>query len=315
VGLPTETVYGLAADATRPEAVVKIFEIKERPFFDPLIVHVPDALAARNLIALDRITEPWFDTLTSHFWPGPLTLVLPRVTERVPDLVTSGQPTVAVRCPAHPVTRAVLRDFGRPLAAPSANRFGRISPTSAEHVKAELGGRIRVILDAGPTRHGLESTIIQLQGRLATILRHGPITAEQLREIGLEVRERASGGEGQEQTGDQAQPAPGMLKSHYAPRTPLQLVPSAADVPEPWRAQAGILLWNSAADAPAVRAFSAAEVLSPSHDLAEAAQNLFRAMRRLDDAGLDKIYAEPLPRTGLGQAIMDRLDRAAAERP
>ena len=212
VALPTETVYGLAADAARPEAVAAIFQAKERPFFDPLIVHLPGP------DWLERLTQPsvaergLVARLTAAFWPGPLTILLPRRPDAVPDLVTAGSPLVAVRMSAHPVFAAVLREFGRPVAAPSANRFGRISPTTGEHVRRELDGRVPLILDAGPTAHGLESTVVLLEGadRLR-ILRPGPVTAEMLTAHVQVVTIQPSGNAS----------APGQLPGHYAPRTPL----------------------------------------------------------------------------------------------
>jgi L-threonylcarbamoyladenylate synthase len=214
VALPTETVYGLAADALNANAVLAIFEAKERPRFDPLIVHLP----TREW--LDRLTTSSNAALTAalieRFWPGPLTLVLPR-RAIVPDVVTAGLETVAVRMSAHPVFAEIVREFGSPLAAPSANRFGRISPTDAKHVVAELEGRIPLVVDAGPTKHGLESTIVAPRGNGLEILRHGPITAEELATF-AEVREARM---------PERPEAPGQLPSHYAPRTPLVLVRDA----------------------------------------------------------------------------------------
>ncbi len=296
VALPTETVYGLAADAFKVDAVLKIFSAKDRPRFDPLIVHLPDSSW------LDRVTSaagagPLLDELVRRFWPGPLTLILPR-QEVVPDVVTAGLETVAVRVSAHPLFSAVLQAFGSPLAAPSANRFGRISPTTAEHVRQELEGRIPLILDGGATTHGVESTIVVLRNGGIEILRHGPITAEQLRELG-EVRIVAGG----------AQPeAPGQLRSHYAPRTPLTLVRTLADFRGPTGARLGALRWTGG-DADG---FEEVRALSSTGDLTEAAANLFRYLRELDAAGLDRIVAEEVPEVGLAAAIMDRLRRAAA---
>ena len=284
VALPTETVYGLAADALRPEAVLRIFEAKERPFFDPLIVHLPD------WDWLERLAEIPFDDaalvqrLTARFWPVPFTLVLPR-RDVVPDVVASGLPTVALRMSAHPVFGAVVSAFGRPLAAPSANRFGRISPTAAAHVLSELAGRIPLVVDGGPTAHGVESTIAAVAGGRIEILRSGPVTREELEEF-AEVTA----------PGALAKPvAPGQLKSHYAPRTPLHL-----------GKRCGLLAWKNSAPG-----FDAVEVLSARGDLREAATRLFAALRRLDEAGLDLILAEPVPETGLGVAILDRLRKAA----
>lgn len=329
VALPTETVYGLAAEALRPDAVVKIFEAKERPFFDPLIVHLPDREWLEKLTAIPDESRALVEALIAKFWPGPLTLVLPRRSEGhaparstdaqervplVPDIVTSGLDTVAVRMPAHPVFRAVLTRFGKPLAAPSANRFGRISPTTAAHVQSELAGRIPLILNGGPTEHGLESTIVKVEGARLHILRAGPITPDMLAEFG-EVQ-RTSAGERPD--------APGQLKSHYAPRTPLILggtrfcasetfgsrfAKGATDARERVPPRVGLLAFRAPTDEP----YAALEVLSATGDLREAAATLFAKMRRLDEAGLDLILAEPVPEHGLGIAIMDRLRKAAAE--
>jgi len=294
VALPTETVYGLAADALHPEAVLKIFEAKERPFFDPLIVHLPDLDWLERLAAIPADDAPLVRRLTERFWPGPLTLVLPR-RDLVPDMVASGLPTVALRMSAHPVFRAVATAFGRPLAAPSANRFGRISPTAAAHVMSELAGRIPLVVDGGPTAHGVESTIVAVAGGRMEILRSGPVTREELAPFG-EVTA----------PGVVSRPvAPGQLKSHYAPRTPLHLASRPQPVPGKC---CGLLAWQNA-----VPGFETVEVLSAAGDLREAATRLFAALRRLDEAGLDLILAEPVPETGLGVAIMDRLRKAAHE--
>ena len=294
VALPTETVYGLAADATHPEAVLKIFEAKERPFFDPLIVHLPD------LAWMDRITRnggSLVDKLTAEFWPGPLTIVLQK-REMIPDVATSGLPTVAVRMSAHPVFREVCAKFGKPLAAPSANRFGRISPTAAAHVLAELAGRIPLILDGGQTVHGIESTIITVDDGRIRILRAGPVTPEQLSEFGeVAPPQRVDSPE-----------APGQLKSHYAPGTRMEIFDSRFLNFDLAGRRAGLLAWNSSMRA---GGFDAVETLSPAGDLREAAATVFEKLRRLDEAGLDLIVAEPVPETGLGIAIMDRLRKAA----
>ena len=286
VALPTETVYGLAADALSPAACAKIFEAKERPLSDPLIVHVPspdwlDRLANSTPIAL---------ALAEKFWPGPLTLVLPR-RDIVPDLVTAGEDTVALRMSAHEVFRAVVEKFGKPLAAPSANRFGRISPTTAQHVLAELDGRIPLILDGGPCQHGIESTIVHIRPEGLQILRHGPITEDDLRPFEPILK------------GSATISAPGGLKSHYAPRTPLVLEKN----PVPRSEKTGLLAFSLPREG-----FAKTEILSPRGDLREAATNLYGALRRLDESGLDLLVAEPVPETGLGQAIMDRLRKAAA---
>ena len=295
VALPTETVYGLAADATRADAVLKIFEAKERPLFDPLIVHLPDAGW------LDRITRdrlPLAEKLAATFWPGPFTLVLPR-REIIPDVVTSGLPTVAVRMSAHPLFREVAARFGKPLAAPSANRFGRISPTTAAHVMSELGGRIPLILDGGPASHGVESTIVAIDGSCIKILRSGPVTEKDLSVFGEVVYE----------TRGKLPDAPGQLQSHYSPRTPLQVVRDARDFVPGIGQRCGLLAWNKSRPA---EIFAVVEVLSQGQDLRDAATRLFAALRRLDEADLDLIVAEEVPEEGLGIAIMDRLRKASA---
>ncbi|HEX4084447.1 MAG TPA: L-threonylcarbamoyladenylate synthase [Chthoniobacteraceae bacterium] len=297
VALPTETVYGLAGHALDPRAAARIFEAKERPFFDPLITHLP------ALEWLDRLTTAADDslvrTLVDRFWPGPLTMVLPR-RPAVPDIVTSGLPTVAVRMSAHPLFRAVLERFGRPVAAPSANRFGRISPTAAAHVMEELGGRIPLILDGGSCAHGVESTVIAPRDGKLHLLRAGPVTIEELSAI-APVIAAAPG----------AIESPGQLESHYAPGTRMRLLSNVSES-EAWVAQGrvGLLAWRRAVKPPQ---FSAMEVLTPGDEPREAAANLFAAMRRLDALGLDLIVAEPPPAdAGLCAAIADRLRKAAA---
>jgi L-threonylcarbamoyladenylate synthase len=291
VAVPTETVYGLAADALRPEAVVKIFEAKERPFFDPLIVHVPDLDWLERVCALDTGLRNRVEALAGAFWPGPLTLVLPRRPE-VPDLVTSGLETVAVRMSGHPVFQAILKRLGRPLAAPSANRFGRISPTAASHVLEELGGRIPLVVDGGECRHGIESTIVSLAEGELRVLRAGPITAEELERFG-KVRFFSGVKEVRPE-------APGQLASHYAPRTPMRF-----RIGNEWPDGAGVLAWRGQELVRGPR-----EVLSATGDLREAAATLFAKLRKLDESGVKEILAEPVPEQGVGVAIMDRLRRA-----
>ncbi|MGB8169145.1 MAG: L-threonylcarbamoyladenylate synthase [Chthoniobacteraceae bacterium] len=327
VALPTETVYGLAADAMRPDAVVKIFEAKERPLFDPLIVHLPTEEWLGKITAIPLRSREIVAALVKRFWPGPLTLILPR-RENVPDIVSSGLPTVAVRMSAHPVFTAVCGAFGKPLAAPSANRFGRISPTTAAHVKKELGGRIPLILDGGPTEHGLESTIVKVEGAILRLLRAGPVTPEALGRVWRDVREAAGepptepeiaqfferlgvifpaiapGGE------ELVIEAPGQMLTHYAPMTPLRLLPHKLDFlpPAAGKRKLGILAFSQA---PSGEHYAHVEILSATGDLREAAATLFAKLRSLDEAGLDLIYTESVPEEGLGIAIMDRLRKAA----
>lgn len=299
VALPTETVYGLGADALNADACLKIFAAKERPRFDPLIVHLPGHEFVDRITSIQSSSRDTIQALTRRFWPGPLTLVLPRAAI-VPDVVTSGLETVAVRVSAHPVFAAVVSAFAKPIAAPSANRFGRISPTTAAHVHEELGGRIPLIIDAGPATHGIESTIVALREGKLFILRRGPVTEEQLAEFGSIVDQTKASGTVE---------APGQLASHYAPRTPLKLVDSADDWEAPAGKRCGLLAWRSAGEE-----FALVRHLSRSGDLREAASNLFGMLRELDNADLDLIVAEAVPDHDLGSAIMDRLRRASAAR-
>lgn len=290
VAIPTETVYGLAANAFDAQAIARVFEIKGRPAFDPLIVHVLDVTMLARVVAE---TPPLAQALIERFWPGPLTLVLPKAAS-LPELVTSGLATVAVRMPAHPVARALLQRAGVPLAAPSANAFGRLSPTRAEHVERQLGGSVDLILDAGPTEHGVESTIVAMDG--PKILRPGVITREEISSVvGPVVVETAA----------TATPlAPGQLAHHYAPRTPVRIVDSPAPAAE--RARAGFIGLSRSPEG-----YAHVRRLSERGDLREAAARLFETLHELDDLGLERIDAEPIAETGLGVAIMDRLRRAS----
>lgn len=295
VGLPTETVYGLAADATDPAAVLRIFSAKGRPRFDPLIVHVADATQAWSV----AVPSPLAERLAAAYWPGPLTLVLPRRAV-IPDVVTSGLETVAVRCPDHPLARELISAAGVPLAAPSANRFGRLSPTTAEAVREQLGPAVDVVLDGGPCRVGVESTVLRLVDDRPVILRPGGVTRAQLevtlgRPVAIADRPTIAAGLPAE--------APGMLASHYAPGCPLSLRAGAW----PSDPSLGLLAFTGADLPPGVRC----EVLSPAGDLAQAAAGLFAALRRLDASGVTAIVAETVPEHDLGEAINDRLRRAA----
>ncbi|HVU05396.1 MAG TPA: L-threonylcarbamoyladenylate synthase [Polyangiaceae bacterium] len=296
VAFPTETVYGLGADALSAPACARIFEVKGRPRFDPLIVHVADQEGALQVVAgLDARAR----TLAERFWPGPLTLVLPK-TERVSDLVTSGMPTVAVRVPAHPVALALIRAAGRPIAAPSANPFGYVSPTTAAHVEAQLGGAVDVILDGGPCAVGIESTIVDLSTPAAALLREGGTETAAIEAAIGPLARRA---------GTLPVNAPGQLESHYAPRVPLRLLAARA-APGDGGERRGLLAFAEPRPDVAKR-FSVVEVLSPTGNVREAAQRLFACLRRLDDAGLSEVLAEPVPDSGLGPAIRDRLVRAS----
>ena len=298
VAFPTDTVYGLGCDALNPEAAARIFEAKQRPRFDPLIVHIADRAALDALVPHVSLSE---HRLMDAFWPGPLTLVLPK-RPVVPDLVTAGLPTVAVRMPAHPVAQALIREAGVPIAAPSANPFGYVSPTTAQHVLDGLGEHVDLILDGGPCPIGVESTIISMVGTWAELLRPGSIALAQIRGvIGPVVRAYPA---------DSTPRAPGQSARHYATRTPVSIL--AAQGARPivhGQERAGLLALSAPGDLD--DRFCAVEVLSPSGDLREAARHLFAALRRLDALGLDHLYAEPCEERGLGVAIMDRLRRCA----
>ena len=287
VALPTETVYGLGADARNGAAVAGIYTAKGRPSFNPLIVHVArPADAARYVDWPDRAAR-----LAAAFWPGPLTLVLPlRAGHGIASLVTAGLDTLAIRCPAHPVAQALLKAFDGPVAAPSANPSGKISPTTAAHVLQGLTGRVAAVLDGGAAEIGLESTIVSLAGA-PTLLRHGSITREKL--------EAALGEPLTEATTPAAITAPGQLASHYAPDAALRLNVTAPEADE-------ALLGFGPVEKAALN-------LSPAGDLREAAANLFAMLRALD-AQAGKIAVSPIPARGIGLAINDRLARAAAPR-
>lgn len=300
VVVPTETVYGLAADALNPEGVAKIFEAKQRPTFNPLIVHLPDSEWLQRLTAPGAVT-PLVEQLTKAYWPGPLTLVLPASPE-VPELVRAGLPTVAVRRSSHPVLQRCMEEFHRPLAAPSANRFGRITPTTGRAALSELDGRVPLILDAGPSEGGLESTIVAVSGDGLSLLRSGPVTLEMLEPFGKVAIAAEEG----------SQPsAPGRLAAHYAPATPLVLCEHRKEVELKRHGKTGLLAWRPGP----VAGFDKVVWLSEKGDLREAAANLFAGMRKLDESGLSLIIAERPPRQGLGLAINDRLNRAAAGAP
>jgi L-threonylcarbamoyladenylate synthase len=294
VGIPTETVYGLAADATNAKAVGAVFLAKGRPRFNPLIVHLPTLAAAQAIATLDRSAE----ALARRFWPGPLTLVLPkRGGTGIADLVTAGLDTIAVRVPGHPVAQALLRAFGGPIAAPSANRSGHVSATDAAHVVADLGNAVSVVLDAGPATIGVESTIVGWHAGAPVLLRAGGVPRGAIEKVlGKGLAAPAAG----------AVAAPGMLASHYAPRATLRL--NVTDV-KPGEA---LLAFGSTPPKDADRAVATVN-LSETGDLAEAAARFFGALRALDDKAA-AIAAAPIPDDGLGEAINDRLRRAAAPR-
>ena len=297
VAMPTETVYGLAADAGNGEAVARIFAAKGRPSFNPLIAHAADLAGAERLALFDPLSR----RLAEAFWPGPLTLVLPkRPGAPISDLATAGLDTLALRVPAHPAAHALIASFGGPLVAPSANRSGHVSATTAAHVEADLGAGVAVILDAGPSEVGVESTILQVVGDDMFLLRAGGVPRAAIEALaGRQIRSRERG-EGEAPT------APGQLLSHYAPESALRL--DAAEVhPGEALLAFGPSLPPGAEDAAAILN------LSERGDPVEAAARLFSALRELDGKART-IAVMPIPRTGLGEAITDRLQRAAAPR-
>lgn len=356
VGIPTETVYGLAAVLFDESALAEVFAAKARPTFDPLIVHVAPTtfaedeltgctgLIQQGLVDPARLTPAmtrWADALMANFWPGPLTLVLPKAAG-VPDLATSGLDTVAVRMPAHPVAQALIRGAGAPLVAPSANRFGRISPTSAEDVLAELEGRIPFVVDGGPCSVGIESTVVWVREEGVMLLRPGGVPIEQLDHVLAEVGGPAVG---RGSPSSHAAPmAPGLLEKHYAPATPLFILPDgwrsdgstpletalaaaiAASVGSSFGARVGLGLLlvilptgdvavGATLDEPMALRIAAIRTLSEGGDASEGARTLFSALRSLDeDPAVKVIWAERWPggASGLGWAINDRLQRAAA---
>jgi L-threonylcarbamoyladenylate synthase len=312
VVFPTETVYGLGANALDARAVARVFAAKERPAFDPLIVHLADASAIADCAEPADADDPRVARLAARFWPGPLTLVL-RKRAIIPGIVTAGLPTVALRVPDHPVARALIRAAGVPVAAPSANRFGGLSPTRAAHVVAGLGSRVDLVLDGGPCRVGVESTVILLAAGRAMLLRPGGLAVEA---IEAEIGRLGVPDDGMPGT---AELAPGRAGAHYAPRAPLDL----ADPRDPASAnlfaahpgeRVGLLAASDAGRAVAEAIggpFAAVEVLDAGGDPVGAAARLFDALHALDTADLSRIVAEPVGESGLGRAVMDRLRRAA----
>lgn len=298
-GVPTETVYGLAADAFQPLAVARIFEAKGRPLTDPLIVHLPEAGWLERVVRFEsKEQQELVENLAGAFWPGPLTLILPKKPE-VPDLVTAGSESVAVRVTSHPLFQQVIRLVGSPLAAPSANRFGRISPVSAEDVHSELGEVIPMILDGGVCTYGLESTILRVTGEGIEILRPGPITEDELKEYGHIIPKKGN------------MNAPGSLPGHYAPKKELFILEK--DINEYFPKKKTALLCRTLPPQEVVARFEIVRALcsSPSGDHREAAANLYSSLRYLDKSNADLIVTEFFTETGIGVAIMDRLRRAA----
>lgn len=294
VAIPTETVYGLAANAFDPDAIVKIFEAKRRPFFDPLICHTDTLEKVKTFV--DYIPEKAFE-LAKVFWPGPMTLILPK-KHNIPDIVTSGLDTVGVRIPDHPMTLELLSKLDFPLAAPSANPFGYVSPTTAQHVADQLGDDVDMILDGGPCSVGVESTIIGFEEDDIVVYRLGGLSIESIEKVVGNV---------QLSVNESSNPvAPGQLKSHYAPLKPLLVGDVMSLIKQHPGKKAGIISFYKSYDGVAKQI-----ILSPAKNLNEAATKLFAAIRELDKADVEIIFAEVFPDEGLGRAINDRLKRAS----
>ena len=297
VAFPTETVYGLGADAHNPLAVARVFEVKRRPFFDPLIVHIASPAHLKKLV---KDIPSSARKLTEKLWPGPLTVVLFK-EEHIPDIVTAGLPTVALRMPSHPMALSLIKESKCPIAAPSANPFGYLSPTTAEHVRGQLADQVDLILDGGPCPVGVESTIVSFSENKPRLLRPGGVSLEEIESIIGKVeispiRDRLV--------------APGMLPRHYAPRTPIVLDWDEKHLDSYKGKKIGFLAFREPEN---FLQFQHIEVLSKKGDFREAAANLFSAIRRLDALDLDLILAEAVPEAGLGRAIMDRLRRATSK--
>ncbi|MCM8833311.1 MAG: L-threonylcarbamoyladenylate synthase [Candidatus Omnitrophica bacterium] len=292
VAFPTETVYGLGANGLNPEAVIKIFEIKNRPFFDPIILHIGKK---EDIIKFWSYIDKRAEKLIEKFWPGPLTIILPK-TEKVPYIVTAGLDTVAIRMPSHIVAIEILKRIDFPIAAPSANIFGRLSPTEAKHVDEQIGDKIELIIDGGRCPVGIESTVIDLTTEKNIILRPGGIPKEKIEEIigKVEIIQKI-----------EKIYSPGQLPIHYSPKTPLKILKDFKEVKE--GIKAGLLAFK---EVKYPEKFVRIEILSEKGDLKEAARNFFSCLHNLDNAGLDIIYAEPVPEQGLGKSIMDRLMKA-----
>jgi L-threonylcarbamoyladenylate synthase len=294
VSFPTETVYGLGGNALDPKAVARIFEAKARPSFDPLITHIAE------LEMLDRIADiknPKVFDIIERFWPGSLTLIVPK-KDIIPHIVTSGLETMAVRMPDHPTALELIKASTGAIAAPSANPFGYLSPTTAKHVDDPLGDKVEMVLDGGTCRVGVESTVLDMTGKRPIILRPGGISFEELQNAieDVEIYNRTTS----------SPTAPGQLKMHYSPTTPLQIVDTIDRVRN--RSQAGALLFKSGPD---ISGFKAVEILSPTGDPVEAAARLFVALHNLDKENIERIYAERIPEQGLGRAVMDRIFKAS----
>jgi L-threonylcarbamoyladenylate synthase len=296
VAFPTETVYGLGADAFNPLAVARIFEVKRRPYFDPLIVHVVNPADVKKLV---KGIPSNAKKLIKSFWPGPLTVVLLKGDD-IPDIVTAGLPTVAIRMPSHPMALSLVKESNCPIAAPSANPFGYLSPTTADHVREQLGDQVDLILDGGPCPVGVESTIVSFLEEEPKLLRPGGVSLEEIESVIGKIKIGSI---------EVDKPyAPGMLPKHYAPRTPIVIHSNEKNLDVYKNKKVGLLAFKEPKNN---LKFNKIEVLSKKGDLREAAANLFAAIRRLDLLNLDLIVAESIPEIGLGRAIMDRLRRAS----
>jgi len=295
VAFPTETVYGLGADAFNSIGVARIFEMKKRPRFDPLIIHIGHK---EWLPSLTKDVPAQAQRLIDRFWPGPLTIILEKKSI-IPDIVTAGLPTVAIRMPSHPVALNLINDLERPVAAPSANPFGYMSPTTASHVARMFQGRLSLVLDGGACRFGLESTIVAIKDQQVFVRRYGAVSLEELRALLGEVREK-----GKNETID----SPGQLPYHYAPHAPLTIIRTVEEVKT---STSSLLLFRSPLKMPALRHV---RILSQTGDLREAAANFFSYLIDLDREDVDMIYAEQMPEIGLGRAMMERLKKAARKR-
>ncbi|RDV11939.1 threonylcarbamoyl-AMP synthase [Pontibacter diazotrophicus] len=297
VAIPTETVYGLAANALDALAVEQIFSVKNRPHFNPLIIHIG---SSNELIKYVTEVPAAAQRLIEKFWPGPLTLLLPK-KENVPDIVTASLPHVAVRVPDHPLTLKLLQMLEFPLAAPSANPFCYISPTRPEHVQQQIGEKIPYILDGGPCDKGVESTIVGFENNKPVVFRLGAITPEEIEEVAGEVKVH-------KQTG-RSLLSPGMLPYHYSPRTPLYLTDRVEELLEKYgAAETGIITFHKTMDNLPQEHLA---VLSPTANMSQAASNLYHSLHRLDGMNLKRIIAEKLPEKGLGKTINERLKKAA----
>ena len=314
VAFPTETVYGLGADAYNPQAVAKIFEAKGRPKFDPLIVHISAIETLKNVAALsllDKETNKKLFLLAENFWPGPLSIILPK-NEKIPGLVTSGLSTVAVRFPDHEAALHLISSSGGAVAAPSANPFGSLSPTRAEHVRNSMGEKVDMILDGGQTRIGLESTVLDITGGKIKILRPGGTPKEAIEKLAGKIKNY-------EPKSNDAFASPGQLKNHYAPKTKLFTLTQDEIIQKPYEQDCAFLFFDGyARDAwltergKAVNKEEIIRVLSETGDLLEAAACLFETLHELDNLNIFRIFAQLAPKQGLGEAINDRLIRGAA---